>query len=290
MTDDADFEQREEDIRLQIVHARQAIGDLAKQRRDRRRAYARDWYAKNREQQAEYQREYRAKAREKDPEKFAQQRRDRRRRWHEKHRDEINAKQREKYAANPEAIRAKRAEHYAKNPEQEKARRRAYYAANREKQLAVQEAWRNREKRRREIGLPVTRLHQLTPDQRLAQQSDADTFFAKTWTEDEMNEAMKSLATPPELLAAFLRDSQRARAAHHFAEQNEELARLQHELTKRLNYQRPHRELEEERMDAIAKDINTRLRTQPPVRRTVDHDPAAPHSLPGSNTSMGMNR
>lgn len=293
MADEDELAQREEDIRLQIVHARQALGDLAKQKRDRRREYAREWYAKNREQQLEYQREYRAKARERDPEKFAQQRRDRARRWHMNHRDEINARLREKYAENPEPHRARRAAEYAQDPEKARAKRRAYYAANREKQLAKQEEWRNREKRRRELGLPVARLHRLPSEQRVAEQAEADAFFTRIWSDYDVNEVIKTLATPPDLIAAFQRDCQRARSAHHLAEQKEELERLQHELTKRLNYQRPRpqRELEEERMDTIARDINARLRTQPPNRRRSDHDPAAPHALPGTtNNPMGLNR
>ena len=289
MTDEEELARREEDVRLQIVHARQALQNIEKRKREARRAYQREWYAKNRDQQLEYQRQYRQAAREKDPEKFAQQRRGRAQRWRDRHKEQENAKIREKYPADPEPIRARSREYYAEHAEALRAQRRAHYRAHKNKELAAQAAWRDREKTRRQIGLPPRRLHETPSAERRASLASADAFFTRTRTRAEIAQALEEIATPPELIAAWKRDCLRARATHHLSEQSEVLARLQLELGKRLAQQRPQR-TEDARMDDIALRINERLRTQP--RRTQpQRDPAAPHPLATNPTNpMGMNR
>ena len=47
---------------------------------------------------------------------------------------------------------------------------------------------------------------------------------------------------------------------------------------------------EEARLDAIAKQVNDRLRHREPPRRTHHLDPTAPHPMLSPNNPMGMNR
>jgi hypothetical protein len=164
MSDEADdrISRETEDVRLQIAHAQAQLYDRAKRKRDARRQYARDYYARHRDEQREYQRQARAKQRAQDPDAYRERVRARNKRWRDKHREQANAHQREKYHADPEKRRRRRREAYARNPEEQRARRRAYYAANKEKSLAAQQRWRDREKRRVEAGLPVRRLHRVS--------------------------------------------------------------------------------------------------------------------------------
>jgi hypothetical protein len=296
MPDNDDRSEREtEDIRLQIAHARAALYDREKLQREERRRYAREYYAKHREEHLDYQRQRRAAQREKDPDGYRKRAKERTKRWRDKHRDEVNAKIRDKYHADPERHRKRRRDEYSANPEEQRARRREYYAKNKEKQNAANRAWRDREKRRREVGLPTSRIHRTTGDERFANIAAADDFFARTWTDDELVEALKSIATPPEVWAAWKRDCLKARATYHLAEQKEELARLQKELgrAKPGPKPRPHptpEEFEEARLEAIGRQINERLRHREPPRQPHHLDPAAPHPMLQPNHTMGTNR
>lgn len=284
-----------EDVRLQIARARAALYDKEKQRKDARRQYARDYYAAHREEQLEYQREQRAARRAKDPDGYREKSRARTKRWRDKHKDEVNAKIRAKYHADPEKIRERRREYYAANAEQQRAKRREYYARNKEKQQAAHRAWLDREKRRREAGLPPRRIHRVSRGERFKNSDAADEFFAREWSKTELAQAYTSLRTPPELLAAWERDCNKARAAYHLAEQKEELERLRNELTRARPGPKPkprptREQMEEERLEAIGRAVNERLRHREPARRTHHLDPAAPHPMLQPNNPMGMNR
>lgn len=295
-TEDGDRLEREvEDLRLQIAHARAAIYDREKQRKEARRQYARDYYAAHREEQLDYQRQRRAEQRANDPEGYREAKRARTQRWRDKHKDEVNAKIRAKYRADPEKVRARRRESYAANAEGERARRREYYARNKEKQNAASRAWRDREKRRREAGLPARSIRTTPRDERHANTAAADAFFAHRWTQPELVEAMKSIATPDEVWAAWKRDCLKARAAYHLAEQKEELERLRKELGRQKPGPKPKprptpEEVEAARLDAIGRAVNERLRHREPPRRPHHLDPAAPHPMLQPNNPRGMNR
>lgn len=283
-----------EDIRLQIVHARHELQNRERARKESRRAYMRDWYAKNRDQQAEYQRQYREAQREKDPEKYREAKRARTQRWRDKHKDEVNAKLREKYRADPEKHRERRRQFYQENAERLREQRRERYATNREKERERQRTWRDREKRRRDAGLPAYRLRRTPRDERLANVEAANAFFARTWKRDELVEAHKSIAITTQEWAAWRRDCDKARALHALSEHAEELQRLQKELDRKRPGPKPSRatekQLEEARMDEIAREINARLRRSETARRTQRPDPAAPHPVLQQNTQMGLNR
>lgn len=294
--DDADRLAREsDDVRLQILRTRQQLRDEEKQRRDARRQYARDYYAGHREEYLAYQRLRRAEQRANDPDGYREAKRQRTQRWRDSHRDEVNARMREKYHVDPEKHRQRRREHYAEHAEELRARRREYYAKNKEKSNAAHRKWRDREKRRRELGLPARRLHREPLAQRLANAAAADRFFARPWPLDDIDAAKASLATPPELWAAWKRDCLKARATYQLAEQKEELERLQKELNRVRPGPKPKprptpEEVEEARLDAIGRQINERLRPREAPRRPHHLDPAAPHPMLQPHHPMGMNR
>lgn len=296
MDDDAERIERESaDIRLQIAHARAALYDRERLRKEARRQYARDYYAKNREEYLDYQRQYRAEQRAKDPEAYREGKRKRTQRWRDKHKDEVNARLRDKYRDDPEKHRERRREFYAEHADEQRARRREYYAQNKEKQNAAHRAWRDREKRRREAGLPARRIHRVSGEARKSNTAAAGSFFARTWSDAELAVALKSIETPPEVWAAWKRDCLKARAAYSLEEQKEELERLQKELSRVRPGPKPQprpttEEIEEERMDAVARGINERLRHREPPRRVHHLDPAAPHPMMQTHTTTGMNR
>ena len=143
--------------------ARQARLREEKQRHDTRRAYMRDWYAKNRDHYLKYQREYRAAHKAADPEKYRETMRERNKRWRDGHREQENAKLRAKYRDDPD-VKAKRAANYYKTHTDEvRARRRAHYAANRERERATQGRYRARQKFYREAGLPPRGVSRTPP-------------------------------------------------------------------------------------------------------------------------------
>lgn len=277
--------------------AREARNRAEEQRRELKRVRARQWYAHNSEKHLDHQRTYRAKKRAEDPVKYRADKRARTRRWHDAHREQENAKLRQKYHDNPEARRSQASKYYAAHAEEVKARRRAYYAANKEKQLAKQREWRQREKRRRDAGLPPRRLHRTPADERRANTVSADQFFARDYTRPEITNMRQHVPvasdhderTPPELYAAWIRDCARARATHRLATHAEESARLRGDLS-HAHPASIARALEDARLDAIGKQVNDRLRGQQRARRTESNDPAAPHTMAQNNPQIGMTR
>lgn len=293
--EDEQIARESEELRVQIAYARAALNDREKQHRDARRQYSRDYYAAHREEYLEYQRKYREKKRAEDPDAFREAKRQASKRWRDTHREEFRASKRAKYREDPEKHRELQRAFYAANAEKIRARRREYYAQNKEKQNARQRVWREREKRRRKAGLPPRRVRRVPRDERVANRAAADEFFARTWTKQELAQARKSIATPPELFAAWKRDCLRARAAFHLAAQKEELERLQKELGRKKPGPKPKprptpEQLAEARLDAIGRAVNDRLRHRERPRRTHHLDPAAPHPMLQPNNPMGMNR
>jgi len=287
------LEQQAEEMRLQIAHAHAQIYNKKKQLAEDRRRYARDYYARNREKLLEDQRRHRAAQRERDPERYQQLKRERTKRWYHKHREEQNAKQRAKYHQDPEAAKQRRARHYAEHAEEIKAARRKQYAANREREVEWQQARRDQEKRRRNAGLPPSRLHRVSAPERAANDAAADAFFAQRWPSWHLDRLKYGPPTPPELIAAFKRESKRARAAYFLSQQGEVLERLQKELRRarpRSTSQLTPFQLRAQHQEAIGKAINDRLRYREPPRRPHHNDPAAPHPMLNPTDTTGMNR
>lgn len=255
-----------------------------REERDERRKRARERYAATREQYLEAQRAYRAAQKARDPEGYRQAKNQRNKRWWHKNRDRENAKLRQKNRDNPGINRDRSAAYYEQNAESIKASRRASYAANREEKVALQQAWRAREKRRKEAGLPPRRLHHVEADKRRETHTAADEFFARTWTAEEVNRIRDHDPTPDDLLAKLKRDHARARADWHRVHGSAKAPPTPEEA-ERMRLDAIHaaaKTAEDARLDAIAREINDRLRAQPRRRSPFESDPSAPHAAPGS--------
>lgn len=252
-------------------------------KRERRKVYARGWYERNRERVLEQQRVARARRKAENPERYRAMANARQQRWRDSHRDEQNQRLRDHRLDNPASRIGTERRYYEKNREQILERARARYAANPEEARARAKQYRSRERRRRQLGLPPPRRHVVRPRERDENQRNADDFFARSYTRQEVNDAATALATPPDLLAAWKRDCARARAAYRLVT-DPEVAEYKSESRRRVEAAREllrrRQAAEEARMDAIARDVNDRLRRVP--RRPTPADPTLPHSPPGT--------
>ena len=259
----------------------------------RRREKGRERYAADPKAHREYQRKRRAAQRAADPEGYRKAKKQRTKRWRDSHRDEQNAKLRAKHRDNPEVKRAAAERYYAEHGDEVRERRRAYYWANREKQLETQRRWRAREKRRREAGLPPRRLHRVTAAERSANAKEAEEFFSRARTREEVKQMRRGPRTSAVELAQWNRASMRARLASAISADSEAVKPVAASEGRRESENLTARRLkakvaaaEEERMDAIAREINDRLRKTP--RRAQVHRPGyAPTPAPPT-TSEGL--
>lgn len=241
------------------------------ERRARKAEYARNRYHADVDASRAKAREYRDAARARDPEGYRETRKRHNATWRAKHKDEINSRLREKNRIDPKPKKEQARRYYERHAEERRAYSRRYHQEHREQQLARQRLWRQREHRRIAVGLPVRRLHRLTPAERQENARAADTFFSRPVTPQLLEGLEAELRTPPELIDAWHRETARIRATQ-YALQNPETG------VQVLN----RKKAEEERMDAIARDINHRLRVTPRTPR--DPDPylaPAPAPSPG---------
>ena len=259
---------------------------------ERRRVRARDRYALDPAGNLEYQRQRRAAQRAANPDGYREAKRARNKRWRDRHREEQNAKRREKHRDNPDAKRESAARYYQTHGEQVRERRRAYYHANREAQLEKQRQWRAREKRRRAAGLPPRRLHRTAAAERAANRGAAVEFFERERTPEQIAILTEELRTPDDVIARWERDSERARIASAIAADTDitrplTVSQMRHRERERAARQKQvAREVEEARMDQIARAINERLRTRPRPVRSHNHSPT-PH-IPDTSGGLSL--
>lgn len=245
-------------------------------RRERRRTYARRYYANNRDRILALHKAARVRSKAADPDRYREMAYARTLRWRASHREALNQTQRDRRRANPQAAAESSRRYYEKNREQVLQRKRERYAANHDLARAKANAYYAREARRRTAGLPPGRLHRVSPADRVANAVAADEFFSRSYTGRALNEMLlgSKQPTPPELLAAWKRDCLRARAAHHqataepstppSARDELRIARLAAKAA------------EDARLDAIGRAVNARLRNER-ARAAFLPDPAAPH-------------
>lgn len=266
-------------------------------RQENRRIKARERYATRREEYLDTQRRYRQRRRAEDPEGYRAQKRERNRRWLDSHRDEQNARLREKYRNDREPRRRAAERYYANHAEEVKARRRAYYWAHREESLAKQAVWRERERRRRAAGLPPRRLHRVAAAERTALRAEADLFFNRPRTTEEVRALRRERIYPnpehAEDLQRWDRDSARQRAAHALATDPSVQRKIQRDAERRtierFRIERiEHAQAEVERMEAIARQINDRLRTQPRQRPPAIDTAAPPYGPASTQRGLGL--
>ncbi|WP_409047874.1 hypothetical protein AB2L57_01030 [Microbacterium sp. HA-8] len=267
---------------------------------DNKKSSAKKYYEAHKEQHHEYTRQWRARKLAENPEGFRTVQVQRQRRWREAHKEEQNAKLRARRRENPEANRVAQRVYYAAHAEQLKAQKRAHYAANRDAVLARNRSWKQREKRRKDAGLPPRRIHTTSAGERRANTVAADEFFSRLRSPEEVAHLRHQLAaleqTPEVLLAALARDNARARLEHALATdftvaRRSRLGEARAALAAQPS-RRAERDAEENaRLDAIGRQVNDRLRRNPP-RRTPHVDPAAPHPMltPTITNTTGMNR
>ncbi|MGN6221685.1 MAG: hypothetical protein ACTHNQ_19470 [Microbacterium sp.] len=275
---------------------------------ERRRVYSREYYAKNRARYLDQQRQRRAARRAADPDAYRAQAQARNKRWRDAHLERENAKLRAAYAANPEPLREKARQYYTQHREHVLEQRRASYAASPDRREQQRESrardkaqrelahrLRASEGRRRVLGMPTSRLHPSTADERHANDIAADDFFARRYSRAEKHHLRTGGPTPPELLEEWKRDCARARAVAYLVfspdirdrmrvAERDRIERQDARYARQLRHQAQIEE-EDRRMDAIATEINRRLRVSRPPRRTGP-DFAAPHQ-PGVGDTSG---
>lgn len=299
MTDDdaADqFTRQIEDVTAAIAAARAQLRKRQREQRQRQQQYNHDYYVAHREKLLEQSKQQAADRRAADPERVKAQQRARTNRYYQRHKEQRRAKRREDYHLHPEREKTSRDKYYAEHADQVRARRHDRAAAKNARQRAANRERRDLERRVSELGLPPPRPHKTTARERFFNERDADAFFAREWSPDDVDRMRRtSFATPPELLAAWVRDCKRARATHRLSEKRDELARLNQELDRgaQRDQARPaeaarRARAEEERLDAVGRQINDRLRQTP--RRHQRPDPAAPHPMLQPQQPRGMNR
>lgn len=228
----------------------------AEERRIKKAAYSRERYHADIEASRAKARERNAQRSAADPDGYREHRRRQKQAWRDRNRDQINARLREKNRIDPTKKQTAAQRYYQRHAEERRVYSRRYHQEHRDELLIKQRRWRQREQRRITVGLPVQRLHRLTPADRRENARAADAFFSRPLTPQLREQLEAELRTPPELIDAFHRETARIRATQ-YALRNPETG------THVVN--RNH--AEEERMDAIARQINERLRVAPRTPR-----------------------
>jgi hypothetical protein len=237
--------------------------------RERQRRY----YTENPQHYREKMREWRAKRLAADPVGYRAAERERMRAWRATHRDQVLAANRARDAEDPSGPRERSRNYYRRHAEERLAAQRAYFAEHPGKRREYQERWRRKDRWRRSNGLPTWKLHRTTAKERAVNRFAADAFFAKKYTRVEIRSMKLGPPTPNALLVAFWRDCERARAAHRWSQNPELRQRVRAAMKARAVVNEKNA-----RLDAIAREVNDRLRHAAPPRR--DHRAApAPYSL-----------
>jgi hypothetical protein len=249
----------------------QRVGRWAAANPERVRANRRRWAENNAERRKQINREY-----------------------YQRNRDAILAKQRERNHVDP-ARRAEYNRRYAQaHPERKAAFNKAWRSdpENNRRHRDATKRWNDRERRRRELGLPARRIHKEPPETIRDALRDADAFFQRRWTGDEIRRVRREHGqpTPPALLAAWKVDCAKARFQFRLA--HDPAFRQRVEVRQAGRTHEPiehHREAEEAaRMDRIARAINDRLRVTPRRRTAPRLDNAAPVQLPTEPQHGGL--
>ncbi|WP_417564165.1 hypothetical protein [Microbacterium sp.] len=299
MTDDdaADqLERQTEDVKAAIAAARAQLRTRQHEQRQRQQQYNHDYYLAHREKLLEQSKQHAANRRAADPERIKAQQRERANRYYQRHKERLRAKRREDYHLHPEREKVSRDKYYAEHADQVRARHRDRAPVKNAHQRAARRERRDLERRVSDLGLPPPQPHVTTARERFLNERDADAFFTREWSPDDLEQMRRtSIATPPELLAAWVRDCTRARATHRLSEKRDELARLHQEIDRGAQRDQARRaeaarraRAEEKRLDDIGRQINDQLRQTP--RRHQQPDPAAPHPMLQPQQSRGMNR
>lgn len=211
---------------------------------DERRRKARADYAANREHRLAQQAMNNSAREARDPERYKALRAATNARFNAAHRDELTERQRRERLYKPEKVAEYNKAYKQRNAAAVRQHAREYYQANKDEINARARHKRALAIRRREAGLPEAKLRRRTQGERAANILAADAFFARIWSQRELRHIQH-------------REAWRLIASLHQA-QTRELAALTPSATSR---EPTERELEDARLDAIARHINSRLRT-----------------------------
>jgi hypothetical protein len=221
------------------VRARKAEAVAA----DERRRKARSDYAANREHRLAQQAMNNRAREARDPERYKALRAATNARFNAAHRDELTERQRRERLHQPGKVADYNKTYKQRNAAAVRQHAREYYQANKDDINARARHRRALAIRRREAGLPDAKLRRRAQGERAANILAADAFFARTWSQRELRHIQH-------------REAWRLIASLHQA-QTRELAAL----TPSRPHEPTERELENARLDAIARHINNRLRT-----------------------------
>ncbi|GAA1961836.1 hypothetical protein [Microbacterium deminutum] len=253
---------------------------------ERKRERGRAYYAANPEHLRARMREWRAKRLAADPMGYRAAERERMRAWRAAHGEQVLAANRARDADDPSGPRERSRNYYRRHAQDRLAAQKAFFAEHPEKRREYQERWRRKDRWRRANGLPTWKLHRTTAKERAVNRFAADSFFAKKYTRGEIRTMRLGPPTPDGLLAEFWRDCDRARAAHHWSQN----PKLQERVRAAMGEQAAV-DAENARMDAIAREVNERLRRVAPPRRDHGVNPPTPLSVLWQLSSQqGLNR
>ncbi|GAA1661935.1 hypothetical protein [Microbacterium lacus] len=276
------------------------------QQRRRTRERQRAYYEANAEKRRANTRQWRAARMAEDPEGFRAAETARRREWWASRPPEVRARiaREARDKAFPEDTRERGRDYYHRNADRLNTERRAFLKEHPEKRREYQYRWLEKNRKREAAGLPVPARHRTTKQERQSNHAVADEFFLRQYTAAQIQGMRNGPPTPPALIAAFHRDSARARAAHQLAEDT----LLQYRLAEELKTRQPtaeeqrwlirrerqaeheRRQAEDARLDEIGRAVNERLRHAGNVRRAHHKDPAAPHPMLHNPNGPGLNR
>lgn len=210
---------------------------------DERRRKARAAYAANREHRLAQQAMNNRAREARDPKRYKALRAATAARFNKAHREELTDRQRRDRLRKPEKVAEYNKTYKQRNAAAVRAHAREYYQANKDEINARARHKRALAIRRREAGLPETKLRRRAQGERAANILAADAFFARIWSQRELRHIQH-------------REAWRLMASLHQAQSRELDA-----LAAPQPREPTERELEDARLDAIARHINNRLRT-----------------------------
>jgi hypothetical protein len=267
----------------------------AEDRRAKDRERIRNYKAANRERLAEQdyirKRRWIAKQRETDLVAYRAKVSEYAKGYQARHRDEVAHKAKDRRLSNPYARLEYQAAYRAAHADELARKRREDYAKDPEKYLARNREWKRRERRRVKAGLPPRRVHHTTLPEMRRHDAEADAFFSRGRSVEEMDSIRVERMTDSEVKAYLEREFARARAEAGFDTQAAQLvdrrsiegARRLARSVQEFESQRA-AEAEDARLDAIARVINDRLRG---ARSEHARNESAPYQGPGTLSTGG---
>lgn len=268
-------QRRRDEARARKTAAEQAA-ERAEWNREKARDRERRYREANPEKRRESIRQSKERAKAADPEGYRERQRRDGRSYYQRHREEILAKATQRRRDDPQRRQQVQARYYASHRQQQSDNTNQWRADNPERVREWARRYYQREKTRRELGMPPYRRHPVTPEQRRHNRADADAFFARSVTDDLRARLQAEAWTPQDLITKYRLQNERFRADLNLSVLERQLRMRESLATKRRlaghireRERAAQARAEDARLDAIAASINARLRTQPRRRRAT---------------------